>query len=472
MSSLAEVEMATDRILWPTWRMALVIVFGAFMSGVDGSVVSIALTALTRDLDTDLATVQWVANGYLLALAVSLPACAWLCRRVGAGTVWLVSLAGFTAVSGACASAGTVEALIVLRIVQGLFAGLLIPAGQTVLGQAVGPHRLGRVMATLGIAVTLAPVLGPVIGGLVLHVASWPWLFLINLPIGAVGLLLGWRYIPRGSTTPAGRLDVPGLLLVSTGLPLLVYALTAWSERRALTVVPVGLPLVAGVALLALSIWHARRTAAPVLNLRLLTRPVYTTAVAVAAVTGASLFGAGLLLPLYFQLGQGRDGLATGLLLISGGVGTAAVLPWAGRLTDRYGGGPVALVGALALLATTAPFALLPLDADTWTVQVLLLLRGMATALAAVPATAAAYRAVSADDLPDAATQVNIVQRVGGALGGAVAAVIVAGRLPAGPELALHTAFWWLTATCAVGVAAAAGLTVADRRNRTHPTHP
>lgn len=461
---LAAASTSTTPIPWVVWRLSGVIVFGAFMSGLDGSVVSVALATLSQDLDADLAATQWVANGYLLALAGSLPACAWASRRFGAGTVWLVSLAAFTLASGLCALATSVEALIGLRVLQGLAAGLLIPAGQTVLGQAVGPDRLGRVMATLGVAVTLAPVLGPVVGGIVLHLAPWPWLFLINLPIGAAGLLLGWHYVPRGSTAAAGRLDVTGLVLVSIGLPLLVYALTAWSERRNLVLLPVGLPLAAGVVLLTAFVFHTRKVPAPVLQLRLFRQLRFTAAVTVAGLAGASLFGAALLLPLYFQLGQSRDVLATGLLLISSGVGTAMVLPWAGRLTDRYGGGPVAVVGAAVLLATTLPFAVLPLDARAWTVQLLLALRGMATALAVVPATTEAYRAVDPDDLPDAATHVNIVQRVSGALSGAVFAVIVATQLSDDPALALHTAFWWLAGTCAAGLAAAVWLAAVTRR--------
>ncbi|MCF6509349.1 multidrug efflux MFS transporter [Blastococcus sp. MG754426] len=445
------------------WRLAIVIVFGAFMSGLDTSVVALGLDTVAADLDSDLARTQWVANGYLLALAVSLPASAWVGRRIGVGRLWLIALTVFTVASGLCAAAGSIGWLIALRVIQGLAAGLLIPTGQTILGQAVGPDRLGRVMATLGIAVTLAPALGPSVGGLLLTIASWQWLFLINLPLGAIGLTLGCRYVPRGARADAGPLDVTGLVLLSSGLPLIVYALTAWTEGR--TADPRSLALLGlGAALLLAFGAHARRVPRPVLNIRLFTDPLYAAAAATAAFTGAAMFGAGVLFPLYYQVGRGADVLDTGLLLISMSAGTALLLPCSGWLVDRYGGGVVALAGAVAMVVTTAPFALLPLDVEEPLLQALLLVRGMALALTAVPATVTAYRAVTVDRLPDATTQINILQRLGGALGGAVFAVVVASRLPDGPAPAFHAAFWHLVAASAAALLAAAWMTVVERR--------
>lgn len=443
----------TAAITWPVWRLALVIVFGAFLSGLDASIVAVGLDTIARDLSADLAVAQWVANGYLLALGVSLPLCGWLGRRVGVGRLWLAALAAFTVTSGLCALAGDVGWLIVLRVLQGLSAGLLIPAGQTILGQAVGPARLGRVMSVLGVAVTAAPALGPIVGGVVVAGASWPWLFLINVPIGVAGLVLGLRHVPRGEPGAGTPLDVPGVLLLGAGLPALVYGLTGG-----------GVPwVVLGAGALAGYGWHARRAAHPVLDLRLFADRTYSAAVVTSAFTGAALFGAALLFPLFLQIGRGADPLTSGLLLVSLSVGTIVVLPLSGRWVDRFGGGAVAVAGGIGCVVTTVPFALLPLDtAETW-VQVLLLLRGAAIALAVVPAGTAAYAAVTRAQLPDATTQVNIVQRVGGALGGALFAVVLAGGLTDGPEAAFHHAFWWLTGASALGLVAAVTLLRAQR---------
>jgi EmrB/QacA subfamily drug resistance transporter len=452
-----------DPIPWTTWRLAAVIVFGAFMAGLDTSVVNVGLETVARSLDADLADAQWVATAYLLALGGSLPACAWLGRRVGVGRLWLTALAGFTVTSALCAVAGSVGQLVAARVLQGLCAGLLIPAGQTVLGQAVGPARLGRVMAVLGVAVTLAPALGPVVGGVVVHTGSWPWLFLVNLPLGAAGLALGWRYVPRGNPGHAGRLDVGGLVLASAGVPLVVYALTAWSEQRSLSGTALA-ALALGGLLLAAFVRRTRRTPAPVLDLGLFARPTFRAAAATAGFTGAALFGAGLLFPLYFQVGRGEGPLTAGLLLVSLSLGTAAALPLTGRLVDRYGGGLVSTLGGVATVVTTAPFTVLPLDVSEPTVQALLLVRGAALAFAVMPAGVAAYKAVTETQLPDATAQVNILQRLGGALGGAVFAVVVASRLTDGPDVAFHTAFAWLTGASVLGLVTALLLLRAERR--------
>lgn len=451
-----------------TWRLAAVVVFGAFMSGLDASVVNVALDTLASELHTDLATVQWASTGYLVALGVSLPLCGWLGRRVGVGRLWLAALAAFTVTSGLCALAPTVGWLIALRVLQGLSAGLLIPAGQTILGQAVGPARLGRVMSTLGIAVTAAPALGPVVGGILIDVASWPWLFLVNVPIGIVGFTLGLRLIPRGTPEDVGRLDRVGVVLLTVGLPLGVWGVTAWGEQQSLTRADVVVPILVGSLALAGYVAHARRTTRPVLDLTLFANGRYAAAAATAVFTGASLFGAGLLFPLYFQLGRGANALETGLLLVSLGVGTIVALPTSGRLVDRYGGGPVSLAGGLASILTTAPFLLLSGGANPVLVQALLVLRGAATALAVVPATTSAYQAVTRDQLPDATTQVTIAQRLGGALGGSLVAVVLAGRLEGGADGALHAAFACLLAASVLGLFTAAWLSVAEHT----PTTP
>jgi MFS family permease len=174
-----------------TWRIAWVIVIGAFMAQLDAALVNVGIATISRQLSASLDTTQWISTGYLLALAAGLPVCGWLSRRAGASRLWLSALAGFTVISGLCACAPTIAVLIVLRIAQGVAGGLLVPAGQTVIGQAAGPQRMGRLMSTAGIAIVIGPALGPALGGLLIAYLSWRWLFLVNLPIGAVALLLG-----------------------------------------------------------------------------------------------------------------------------------------------------------------------------------------------------------------------------------------------------------------------------------------
>ena len=454
--SAGDERQGDERIPWQVWRLAWVIVFGAFASGLDASVANIGLNTISLDLGSTLVTTQWVASGYLLALAMSLPLAGWLGRRYGPGRVWLVALTAFTVASGLCAAAPSIGGLIALRVVQGLAGGLLIPAGQTVLGRAVGSGRLGRVMATLGIVVTVAPALGPVIGGLILNVGSWRWLFAINLPVGVAGILLGGRYVPRGERGQAPRLDWLGLLLISTGLPALVYALTRLGEAGTLTQPVILAALVIGVGALTGFVAQSARRREPLLDLRLYRRNrVYAAATVATGFTGMILFGSGLVFPLYFQAGQGESIITTGLRLLGLGGATALVQPWAGRLTDRHGGGVVSAVGCALLVAVSVTFALLPLQAGAVTIQIILALFGLAVAFAAVPPSIAAYKTVTPDQLSDATTALNIVQRVGGALGGALFAVVIARRLPDDPQAAFQHAFWLVAAAGLLGLLAA-----------------
>ena len=462
-------EERATRIGWPVWRLAWVIVFGAFASGLDASLANIGLHAIAADLHADLDQVQWVASGYLLALAVSLPACGWLGRKAGVGRLWLAALAGFTAASGLCAAAPTIGMLIGVRVGQGLAAGVLIPAGQTILGQAVGPGRLGRVMSTLGMAVSLAPAIGPVVGGVVLHWLAWQWLFLLNLPIGAAGLALGWRLVPRGEAGQAAKLDWLALICASAGLALVVYALTTWGSTGDFLSPTVLATLALGAGSIGLFVRRSRRADA-LLDLRLYRNRVYTAASAAAGFTGAVVFGSPLLFPLYFQLLHHDQVIGTGLRVLALGIGTAIGVPAAGRLTDRYGGGRVAVAGTLALVAFTVPFAFLSAAANPVLIEELLLVLGMATGLAAVPPGIAAYTAVTRHQLPDATTGVNIIQRLGGALGAAMFAVVLARGLPAGVQHAFHAAFWWQAGAAVAALGCALWLWLALRHDRASPS--
>ncbi|HEX4222337.1 MAG TPA: DHA2 family efflux MFS transporter permease subunit [Pseudonocardiaceae bacterium] len=422
------------------WRIAFVIVFGAFASGLDASLTNIGLSTIGTDLRAGLAQVQWVANGYLVAMAVSLPLCGWLTRRIGAGRLWLYALACFTVASGLCATATGLMWLVALRIVQGLAAGLLVPAGQTVLGQAVGKDRLGRMMSTLGIVVSLAPALGPVVGGVLLHSLAWPWLFLINLPIGVVGLLLGLRVIPRGQPGASTRLDWLGFAWIGLGLPLVLYGLT----------VPATIALIVGaLALLAFGLRTARRPN-PLLDLTVYRNRGYLLATLATGCGGALMFGSALIFPLYFENLHHDPALTAGIRLLATGLGTGTIVPIAGRLTDRHGGGLIATIGAACALATTIPFALLGADANPVLIEVLLALFGMAIGLTILPPSIVAFKAVRTDQLPDATTQISIVQRVGGAIGGAVFTVVLSEHLAADRLHAFQLTFWLLAGTAAL----------------------
>ncbi|GAA4681869.1 DHA2 family efflux MFS transporter permease subunit [Gordonia humi] len=452
----------SDRIDAATWRLCWVVVLGAFASGLDASIVNVGLDSITSELGSTLSTTQWIVSGYLLALAVSLPLAGWLGRRFGTGRVWLAALAAFTVASVLCAIAPSAASLIAARIAQGLAGGVLIPSGQAILGTAVGPPRLGRVMGALGIAVGAAPAIGPLLGGLILHALPWPWLFAVNVPIGVAGIALGRRIVPRGEPTGSVRLDWFGLVAVSSGLALLVVATSRWGDGGRLDAATAGMAA-SSVALLGLFVIASRRTRHPLLRLRLYRLPAFRAGSTAALFSGALVFGSGVVHALYFQLGHGQSPLQAGVSLIGVAAATAVTAPLAGRWVDRHGPAPAATIGGIVAVTSTLPLAISPLALPTVAVQALLVAYGVGVGLVSIPAGVTAYKAVTSTDLPDAITQVNILQRIGGSLGGAVCAVLIAAHADH-LSTAFRLAFGALTVGAAGSVAAAGLIAHATRR--------
>lgn len=439
------------RIPPETWRTTIVIAFGAFLSGLDASIVNIGLESITSDLAIPLSQGHWVTTGYLLAMAVSLPAAGWLGRRFGAGRIWLWALFWFTVFSLACALTSSFGGLVAARIAQGAAGGVLVPAGQTVIGQVVGANRLGRVMATLGLVVTLAPALGPVAGGAILQQAAWPWLFLVNLPIGVVALGLGLRLVPRGTQDERERFDLVGLLMLSVGMPLLLYGLTDIGDHSRVTRDGGGAAL-AGLVALAAYVRHQRGSTRPVLRLALLRSASFRLAVAAVSLNGVALLGTALLLPLWLQVGHGLGPARAGTLLVALGAGTAVTLPVVGQVVDRWGSGPTAVLGAAATGTASTAFVLLGESDSVWVVTGMLFGFGAALAFASVPLTVAAYTSVRQEDLPDATTQVNIAHRFGGAAGAALFSIVLSHALDTGQGDPFVNTFLVLTGFSLLGL--------------------
>src|SRR3954465_5176038 len=216
--------MGLDRALM---RLASVVVLGTIMSILDTTIVNVAIETLGRDLGSSLSSIQWVSTGYLLALATVIPLTGWSMERFGGRRMWMLSVALFLVGSTLCGLAWSTESLIVFRVLQGFGGGMIMPVGQAILAQAAGPERMGRIMAVIGVPTLLGPILGPVIGGLIVDNVSWRWIFFVNVPVGMVALALAWRVLPRVAVAGRGAvLDVRGLLLLSPGLGLLVYGLS------------------------------------------------------------------------------------------------------------------------------------------------------------------------------------------------------------------------------------------------------
>src|SRR5580692_490095 len=430
---------ASDRIEPYVWKIAAVVILGMIMSILDTTIVNVALRTLGHDLHSSLAQIQWVVTGYILSLAAVIPVTGWAARRFGAKRVYMVSLVLFTAGSALCAVATSTTSLVLFRVLQGAGGGMIMPIGQLIMAQVAGPKRMGRVMGIVSMPAMLAPILGPVIGGAILEKLHWSWIFLVNVPIGVIALALAWRMLPKTDSGVAGRLDVVGLGLLSGGSTAVVYGLSELATHASVTAPTVMWPVVAGLALSAIFVWHALRIERPLLDIRLYANRVFGAASLTTFGLGAALFGAMILVPLYYQEVRHESVIVTGLLTGPQGLGMLLVMPLTGRLTERFGGGRVAIVGVTILSLTTVPLAFVGASTSILSLSVVLALRGIGIGFAFVPAMSAAFASLRPDQLSDATPQLNVLQRLGGAIGTAVLAVVLQ-RASAGAHTATHLA--------------------------------
>jgi EmrB/QacA subfamily drug resistance transporter len=479
--------------------IAAVVVVGAIMSILDTTIVNVALETLSRDLHAPLDQVQWVATGYLLALAVVIPLTGWSAERFGARRVWLTSVVLFVVGSVLCGLSWDLTSLIAFRIVQGIGGGMVMPVGMILLTQSAGPQRVGRVMSVVGVPMLLGPVLGPVIGGLIIDSLSWRWIFFVNVPIGIVGVLMGLRWLPRGGGVEhPGRLDWLGLILLSPGLGLAVFGLAETSTHGGLTATSSWLPLVSGLALIVAFTLHALRAERPLIDMRLFASRAFSSAALTTFLVSIAFFGSMLLLPLFFQIGRGETALHAGLLQAPQGIGAALAMPLAGALTDRFGGGRVAAVGIALMTLATIPLTLVQADTPLWELDVVLFVRGIALGATMMPAMAAAYATLEHAAVPRATSALNVIQRVGGSIGTAVLSIVLANQIAAAipgaaggldaasnvtaaqrTQIAAplaqafdHT-FWWAVALIAVSILPALALIKATpRRTKRDQTTP
>lgn len=437
-------------------NLAVALVVGAMAPLFDSTIVSVALHTLGRDLHTSVDTVQWVSTAYLLAMGVTVPLVGWLQDRVGGRRLWMSALVVFLVGSILCSLSWDVTALIASRVVQGIGAGAMMPLLTTLLMQASGGQRVGRLMAVVSLPTALGPILGPVLGGLILGAGSWPWLFWVNVPFAVVALVLAWRWMPTDGPTGRTRLDVVGLLLLSPAVVGVLFGLSNASRPDGFARPDVWAPLAAGTALLvAFVLWATRRRGAALVDLALLRHRPLAAASASMFLLGAALYGGMLLLPLSFQELRGTDALGAGLLLIPQGVGSLLSRSVAGRLTDRIGARWVAVGGFAVVLLATVPFAVADGMTSPWWIGAVLVVRGLGLGAVMIPVMAVGFVGLARPEMPHASTITRLAQQLGGATGTAVLAVVLVGAASGGDAAAaFQQAFWWSIAVTAVAMGA------------------
>ena len=446
-------------------RTALILTVGALAVVFDTTIVSVALHQLATDLKVSVSTIQWVTTGYMLALGVTVPLSTWALARFGGKRVWMFALAVFLVGSVGSSLAWDAGSLIGWRVVQGLGGGLMLPVMLTLVMQAAGGRQLGRTAAWISLPALLGPILGPLVGGAIITNLSWRFMFWVNVPFCVVGLILAGLYLAKD--TPAAsaarpRLDVLGLALLGPGIAALILGLSNAGTEHGFGHVDAIAPLVVGVAGLVAFTLYALRRSEPLVDIRLLATRSVGSSSSVLFLSGFSLFGAMLLLPLYYQEVRGVTALVAGLMLVPQGLGTLISRQIAGPLTDRIGSRSIAAVGFVIVAGATLPFAFVDATSNSWLLALWLLIRGIGLGAVTMPVMTASYVGLDRSQIAHSSVLTRTAQQIGGSFGTAVLAVIleqsISGTGTAALVTGFHVAFWWATGFSLVAIALCAWL--------------
>jgi EmrB/QacA subfamily drug resistance transporter len=412
------------------------------MSILDITVVSVAQPTFQTVFSASPAQVAWTMTGYTLALASVIPMTGWAADRFGTKRLYMLAVGLFTAGSVLCASANSIELLTIFRVLQGLGGGMLMPLGMTIMTRAAGPERIGRVMAVLGVPMLLGPIFGPILGGWLIDIASWHWIFLINLPIGAGALIYALVVLPQDSPTPSESFDFVGMLLLSPGLALFLYGVssipgagTVW-DTKVLVTAAIGLALVALFVLRTLF----RAPEHPLIDLHLFRNRALSVAVVAMSLFAIAFFGASLLFPSYFLQVRGETTLHAGLLLAPQGFGAMLTMPAAGVLTDKIGPGKIVLTGIVVIVIGMAMFTQVAIDpsqvhltasgVDISSPSYLFLLgalfvMGLGMGGTMMPIMTSALQTLRDAEIARGSTLMNITQQVAASIGTALFSVLL-----------------------------------------------
>jgi EmrB/QacA subfamily drug resistance transporter len=428
-----------DHIDGAVLKIAGVVIIGAIMSILDITVVNVALPTFQAEFgdpghEIAYSHVAWTVTAYTLALATVIPMTGWAADRFGTKRLYLTAIALFSLGSALCATAWDINVLIGFRVLQGLGGGMLMPLGMTIMTRAAGPHRMGRLMAILGVPMLLGPIMGPIIGGWLIESASWHWIFLINVPLGAVALVYASRVLAKDDPEPSESFDFLGMALMSPGLALFLFGVSSLPQEEGDVTAPrVWVSMLVGVLLVAAFVRHSFRPEHPLLDLRLFRNRNLTISLLTMFMFAAAFFGGLLLVPTYFQQIRGESTLHAGLLVAPQGLGAMVTMPIAGRLVDRMPVGRIVPVGLT--LIVIGMFGLTQVTETTpyGVIIPMLFVMGLGMGSTMMPLFTSALKTLTAHEVARGSTLLNITQQVSSSVGVALMSVLLTNHLNDSP---------------------------------------
>jgi MFS transporter, DHA2 family, multidrug resistance protein len=411
------------------------VTFGTLMGAIDASIVNVALPHMRGAVGATLQEITWITTGFAIATVIVMPLTAFLGRLFGQKRVYMASLLLFVVASALCGVAATLTQLVLFRVLQGVGAGALQPTEQAILRQTFPPEEQGLAMALFGMAVMIGPAVGPTLGGYIVDNFHWSWIFFINLPVGALGLFMVWRFVHEpedvraanaaGAAAQRRNLDWLGIALLAVGLAALQFLLEEgqqkdWFESSLI----VACAAVTGIAL-ALFVWRELVAPVPAVNVRLFKDPLFASGTAIGAVMFAILLSSMFLLPVFMQELLGFTAMQSGLALMPRTLVMMAVTPFVGRLYGRVSARALIAVG-IAFVSTGAWLVShVTLETTARGIVLPIMVQGIGFSFLFVPLTTAALANVPRQKLADATGLNSLLRQVGASMGLAVFATLL-----------------------------------------------
>jgi EmrB/QacA subfamily drug resistance transporter len=402
----------------------LIVATALFMENMDSTVIATSLPAIAADIGTSPLTLKLAITSYLLSLAVFIPASGWTADRFGARAVFSIAIAVFMIGSIGCALSSSVTDFVIARIVQGAGGAMMTPVGRLVLLRSIDKSALVNAMAWVTVPALVGPVIGPPLGGFITTYFSWHWIFLINIPIGLLGIFMALRYIDPIRSEDPERFDLWGLILAGIGLGGIAFGLSVAGLNLLPWTVVVALIAVGSISM-TLYVIHARRTASPVLDFTLMRLPTLR-----ASIIGGFLFRLGIgalpfLLPLLMQVGFGLSPFKSGLVTFASAVGAMGMKTLAARIIRTFGFRNIMTINAVVSSIFLAACALFTASTPLLLIMIILVVGGFFRSLQFTAINTVAYAEVEPAQMSRATTLVSVNQQLAISAGVAVGAFSV-----------------------------------------------
>ncbi len=413
------------------WIVMMVVIFGSFMSILDQTVINNALPRLQSAFGSDLSSLQWVITAYTLTQGVVTPTTAFFANRLGTKRFYVIALIFFTLGSALCGLAWSLPVLIVFRVIQAIGGATLFPLAITLLFYEFPPQQRGLAIGILSISALMAPAVGPTLGGYLVTYADWPLIFYINMPVGVVAIIMALLLLRERPSEGRALFDLPGFVLVASGLAAVLYALSnasisGWSSPSVLVT------LIGGCCLLTLFVIVELRTVnhgqQPLIDLRLFADGPFLSSNIANALISFGFFGGLILLPIYLQDLRGLSALQSGLFTLPLAFASVLAAIVGGRIVDRFGPRVVLLPGLVLMGLSTWQLAEITLTTPYPWLILVFALRGLGLGCLIQPLTVSALSKVPPRQYTQASSLSTVIRFTFTSLGIAVLATLVQSR--------------------------------------------